>query len=310
MAAKKQFQSEKMNILQNAVLVGLHFKEPGNTGRIDSEKVTGTDAELRSVRVTKMLLDSWEFQAIKSHRATWRNGYLRHVALPVAFGAPGMFVLPLTLLGKVEAAMLKFQQRDTELIERVCAAYEERKEEAKIRLKSEYDESDYPSPETFRASFRSWWWYASMAPSESLKEFDAVLYQRERKKFYEELDETIEKMKVALYSNCADLVEWMVSKLSDTDDGKQKVFGKPFDAKLEKMKEFMDTFKDRGGLIGFTELAPLVDQAKGLLTGISSERVKNNESFRNEMKKKFETVKSKLHGMVEYKASRSIILDE
>lgn len=297
----------RVNVLENAVLMTLRFFAPGNHGRVDSKKVD-TNADKNLLHVSKALLDSEEYRAIMNHRWAWRHRYLGSRALPSLLYGTATYVLPLALLSEVERKCDEYAQEDRRLVDVFCEAYPERVLEAKSRLRDEFNQEDYPPVETVRAAFRFKKSYMTVGTPESLANVDAALYARERSNFYESLVETASEIRGVLREGLAELVEWMVGRLEDGGDGKEKIFGKPFDTRLEKMRDFLSTFEARN-LTDDSELGLLVDKAQALLRGVNAETVKG-EDFRKRVRDGFSAVKSKLNSMVEAKPSRRIVLED
>ena len=297
----------RLNILENAVLVSLRFNNLGNSAKLSSEKVD-TDADKDQLRVSKRLLDSPEYRAILNHRWLWRYERLGSQAIVSPVSGTAVMVLPLALLSQVERMNAEDEAKDCELVKAFCAVYPARVEEAKAHLKGEWRAEDYPPVARVRAAFRVRLSYLTLGTPESLKLVSAAVYAREQKKFYESLEETAKEIRAVLREGLAELVGWMAARLSDREDGKKKAFGKPFDSKLERMRDFLDTFQHRN-LTGDSELEPLVEKAKALLRGVDAEAVKE-EGYRQRVCAGFSAVKAVLDTMVEAKPSRRIVLDD
>lgn len=305
--AKVETSRGRVNIFERAVIVTLHFSNLGNHRKLDSGKVA-SDADKTMLHVSKTLLDAPEYRAITNHRDRWRWGFLAAKALPSALVGTATYVLPLDLLPQVERSYEAFLARDGELVEELCDVWDLRVAESKARLRGEANSLDYPPVERVRAAFSARMAYLSLGTPDSLRSVSAAVHARETEKFYQSLDETAKQIDAFLGESLAELVDWMVARLSDKEDGKKKGFGKSFEGKLAKMQDFLTTFKARN-LTGNAKLDTLVEQAKGLLRGVDAEAVKDGD-YRERVRNGFQAVKAVLDTMVEAKPTRRIVLED
>lgn len=299
--------ASRINVLENAVLVSLRFSNLGNRGSVDSNKVQ-TTADKKSLHVSKLLLDSSEYRAVMNHRANWRD-WLESRSAPSALGGTATYVLPLALLPEVERENSRRMDRDRVLLEELVLAYPERVAEARVRLKEEFKEEDYLTQDEVRRAFAVHVNYLSISAPDALKRVSRVLYAREVEKFYTALDETAQKIDATLIAELVEMVTWMVDRVSDSADGKAKSFGKPFDERLTKTREFFRLLKHRN-LTGNVEIDTLAEQAKALLDGVNADTVKKDEDFRKKVREGFAAVKVTLDEIVINKPSRRIVLEE
>ena len=297
---------ERVNIFDNAVLMTLRFSGIGNRATMDSNKVD-TDADKDMLNVSKRLLDSPEYREIKNHRRGW-NRRLGRIAIHSETSGTATFVLPLGLVTMIEELTQANLKRDADLVDEFCSVYPQRVQEAKNRLKHEFDPKEYPPVAVVRRAFSVRTSYLTLGTPESLKSIDNAIYQRERKKFYDAIEEEAQAVRVALREEMLGFVRWMVERLAEGDDGKGKAFGKPFESRLSRFAEYLDLFKHRN-LTGDTDLEPLVNKAKSLLQGVNGETVKGDD-FRKRLRDAFSPLKLMLDTMVETKASRRIVLED
>jgi len=102
------------------------------------------------------------------------------------------------------------------------------------------------------------------------------LYEREKEKFQTLMQETRELATVALREEFAGIVRHMVERLSGEQDGKPKRFQSSM---LEKMGEFLDSFSNRN-LFDDAKLAELVDQARYVVNGLSTDELRQDANLR------------------------------
>ena len=89
------------------------------------------------------------------------------------------------------------------------------------------------------------------------------------------MEETRELATVALREEFAGIVRHMVERLSGEEDGKPKKFK---NSMMEKMGEFLDSFGDRN-LFADDKLAELVDQARDVVNGLSTDELRQDCEF-------------------------------
>ncbi len=159
-------------------------------------------------------------------------------------------------------------------VEKFIESYESEREKARESLGHLFNKADYPID--VRRKFRFEWRFITMnAPGKS-GILSPELYQREKEKFQTLMEETRELATVALREEFAGIIRHMVERLSGEQDGKPKRFQSSM---LGKMGEFLDSFSDRN-LFDDDKLAELVDQARDVVNGLSTDELRQDGNLR------------------------------
>lgn len=307
MAAAQAAAPGRLNVLDNAVLVAFRQGAFGIRRAVGTE-IVATDADKTMLHLTKALLDSSEYRAVINNRRDFVERVLDRRAVPSALGGTATRVLPLRFVPDIEREYEAFKIRDERLVETFVAAYPRLVERAQGRLKSEFNPKDYPSAWEVGERFYTTLSYLALSAPESLKTVSGALYARETAAFYASLSKTAEKIDTFLGESLAELVDWMVDRLSDRKDGRAKVFDTRFSEKLDMIRDFLATYKDRN-LTGSTRLDTLVARATALMRGVDADAVKRQD-YRKAVRAGFEQIKGVLDSLVVTKPTRRIILED
>jgi hypothetical protein len=159
-------------------------------------------------------------------------------------------------------------------VEKFISNYEQEREIARESLGPLFNEADYPID--VRRKFRFEWRFITMHVPGKSRLLSPELYEREKEKFQALMEETRELATVALREEFAGIVRHMVERLSGEEDGKPKRFQASM---LDKMGEFLDSFGDRN-LFADDKLAELVDQARDVVSGLSTDELRQDGNLR------------------------------
>jgi hypothetical protein len=149
------------------------------------------------------------------------------------------------------------------------------------------------------------WSYHALSAPKSLEAVSEDLYRKAESDIQAQIFDATEAVRLALRGEMKEMVDWAVDRLTAKDDGKQKSFKK---AGLAKLREFLDLFGDRN-ITGDQDLALLVEQAKGLISGIDVSSLRKDEPVRESIKAGFEKIKETVDTWVIDAPGRVIDLD-
>jgi hypothetical protein len=230
------------------------------------------DADKRRINVTKRLLDSEELKSISRLDADVLS-YIDSKCLPYE---KGLHVLPIGLVGQVEAKLQEFSERRELMAESFTEKYPELLETAREPLGVLFERADYPTQEQVRARFRMTWNYVTLSTPASLKELSADLFEKERDKIQQKMQDSYEEWRTMLRVGMADLVERLKDSLVPGADGKTK---RLTDSSVNRLREFLNTFEFRN-VTDDTELAIVSGQLKDLMQGITPEQLRESETLK------------------------------
>ena len=294
---------ERVNITERTVCVSLTIKSLGNSRKVSNSQVT-VDADKDLIRVSKTLLDSQELKAIKTLDGAVRQ-YLYTRALPSLFRS-GIYLVPTELVEQVDARLLTFREDREKAVDLLINAYPVLKADAQERLRSTYNEGDYPDEETLRRQFSMSWRYIAFETPEKLRGINPAIFQREREKAEQAWESATDEIRGLLRQAFADLVGHMAERLQPGDDGKKKVFKNTL---VSNLAEFLETF-DLRNVTDDDELKRLVDRAKAMLGGVEPQDLRDNEALRDSLGQSMTKIKGDLDSMLTTKPSRAISFDD
>lgn len=226
------------------------------------------------------------------------RGYLTKSALP--FPIHGLTLVPKEMLTRIDETLCQMRDEFDAEVQKFIEGYEEEREKARDSLGHLFNESDYPID--VRRKFRFEWRFITMdVPGESGL-LTPELYEREREKFQALMEETRELATVALREEFAGIVRHMVERLSGEEDGKPKRFQTSM---LDKMGEFLDSFGDRN-LFADEKLTELVDQAREVVSGLSTEELRQDGNLRRYIAGEMNELRVAINGALEDLPRRKI----
>jgi hypothetical protein len=289
---------------QKTVVLELSFHKFGNSKKLPKEAIQ-VDADPDMISGNKKLLKvEKELQALYDLQrglAEW----VKARSIP-AFFRPGLHLVSLSVVtvavDKIKAAQLEQQA----LVRRLQESWETYLEDAKERLRSQFNPLQYPTrealPRVFGIDYRL---LAFRAPT-ALQDVSQGLFEEEYHKHIQGMVETLEYGQVLLREGFAELVDDMVHCLTPDPDGKRKVLRQ---AKVEKLQEFLATFRDRN-FTNDTALLDKVAECEQLMRGVDAQRLRTNMDLRAQVADGFATLKHELKSMIEPRKKRAIFFDD
>lgn len=295
------------NIFERAVCLSIEIGKPGRTRKGDLDAVT-TDADKDALKLSKTLFDGPEWSAIVSVDTAISN-YLNPsngVCLKSKILRGGMHLVPFDLVEKVDAKLDELCAERAVRVETFLDAYERLVEEARERLKSQFDIADYPRKDALRQKFYVEREYVTLGVPGKLKAVSAQIFARERAQAEAKWREGAEEIQAALREAMADLVAAMADRLAPKPDGSKKVITA---AGVEKLTNFLDTFAARN-ITDDAELDTLVQQAREIMAGKSVDELRSNDGLRAEVGKQFAELKESVGTLMRTAPRRRINLDD
>lgn len=296
-------------IAKSTVVLQLEISVPSFKKKIDSKEVkrTDDDADSTMLHVHKDLIDrsAAEYTAITGAVSRLKNRWLRNRTVPCKVLKGGMYGIPVTLVGEVDAGIQNFINEEWRpLIEVLATKFETLKEEAQKRLGSHYDPSDYPGAEALKGKFKITVRWLSFNVPAALAELDKELFDRECQRAEAEWRQVSDDIRGALRESFAGLVEHLLDRLTPDEDGKPK---KLHTTAVEQLQDFLSTFSARN-LTNDAELAALAQRAQGIMRGVGVDQLRKQETTRARIVNGFSAMKEQLSGLVQ-KRGRSFEFD-
>jgi len=265
------FETPGEDLARKTVFVKLHLGLLGNTRKVSSAQVE-VDADKNSIHISKSLLDSPELEAIRRLDGEIRR-YLYSVCLPFE---PGIHLLPIGLIEAADEELGTFRAKREGLVQEFLGAYPRLCEEAAGRLRTLYNPLDYPPLEAVRSQFSCSWQYVSYGVPHQLREVSERMFQNEREKAAERMAEAYSEVRQVLRQAMVELVAHLRDRLTDQPDGTPQRLR---ESTVQKLREFLDTFDFRN-VTDDQELKEQVERARTLLTGTTTDAIRNTAGLR------------------------------
>lgn len=296
-------QNKIPDITKNTVLLSITLRRFECQRKVGNDKIE-VEADKHLIKVQKNILESPELQEIKKIDGELRN-WLRRYTLPSVL-KNGVYMLPNGLLGLVDDYLTKFVDKRKELIQSFLQAYEVRKAETQLRLNGLFNPADYPSIEEIEACFNQEFNYLSFSIPDTLSEISSSIFNRERQKLADKIQEAGEMAQAAIRLRFAEMLNHMIERLTPSVDGKKKIFR---DSCVNNLQEFIDNFKAMN-ITNDVELENQIQKAHNLIQGVDPDSVRSDENFREELKDGFKEINDVISTMVTTKVSRLIDLED
>jgi len=295
--------SRVQNVIANSTCIMLQLRKPGNTRKIGSDKVE-VDSDKGWIRVNKQLLDSKELKLVVALDQDLRK-FMYSQSSPVEWISSGSYLIPLASLENITKSLNEYETKRQELITAFMAVYQRQVEEARERLKSNFDPNDYPEPRALRKQFSMDYRLISIGvPNEGT--IGRELYEREKAKSEKDWQDTSQTIQAALRGGFQGMIDHLNDRLTPGPDGKKKVFR---DTAVTNILEFLDTFNNRN-LTNDAQLEILVGQAKNLLSGVQVKDIRKDPLTSSRILDGFSKIKEQMDSMMVDKPSRKFELEE
>jgi hypothetical protein len=257
------------------------------------------------IHVSKDILESPELKAIGEHDAALKT-WVRARCLPSPFKGKGIMILPVRLIQEV-AEEVEASKRDRQpLIDRFIEMYEQRKQEAQVKLSTGFDVNDYPSVEKVREAFTFEFQLWELSTPGQLATVNRELYQRELTKMQNMWSEASHQVSTVLLQEFRKLTAHLSEKLTPGEDGKAKIFR---DTTVTNLTQWLDLFQSRN-ITDDEELVKTVRKARQLITGVHPDTIRDSDALRTELAQSFAEITAQVDATLIDRPVRAIDLDE
>lgn len=230
------------------------------------------------------------------------KGYIETITVP--FPIRGLDFIPKEKISEADAMLEGFKSSWQPAVEKFDADFSEIKQEAKTELESEglYDDQDYPLD--VRSKFNFGWRFVVVdTPNQNASVLSPALYEKEKEKFVELMQDAQNMAINALRSEFSGMVDKLVSRCST--EGKPKRLHKSL---ATKFFDFFETFKTKD-IFKDDDLKEIIEQAKSVLEGKDLEKLNmKNEDLKAELHEGMSKVQEQLNKLFD-KPRRQIALD-
>jgi len=224
---------------------------------------------------------------------------VKQYSLP--FPITGLYLIPKDSLGFIDERLTYHRAKFAEKVEAFLGCYDLAREEAKKHLGSLFNEADYPTD--IRSKFRFEWRFLAIDLPGKGKVLSPEIYEREKAKFTEMMEETRTLAAITLREEFADIVNHLVDRLNGNGGHPKAVKS----AMFNKLHEFLSELTTRN-IFNDEKLTELAEIARASISGVSSYGLNYNEAMRNRMKTSMATLKEAIDASIEELPKRKIRL--
>lgn len=299
------------NIAENSAVLELHISQPWFQQRIKSDvflEESGNKGKVDPtvLHVVQDLISKKRTKDIMMHRIRFTSS-LKMLSVPggILSLGNGQYLIPLKNIDKVVTMIEDFINQRNDLIAELEANYATIQKEAKLARGSFFDKKDYPPFAEIRKQYNLTYRFLSNAVPEELKKVNKDIYDSEKTRIENELMDATVQIRLALREGFKELIDHFTERLRpDEVTGKSKAFHL---ARVTKLKEFIETFNNRN-LTNDAELEALTKKASDLLSGVSINDIRKDETVKSSLTASFEALKLETDQLIVNK-SRAVDLD-
>jgi hypothetical protein len=270
------------------------------TARQKEEVGLAQAADGRLLTAGKKLVDvrHGAFRTLTSVRsravAHWRRTTLPYIE-------PGVRLLRRSDVEEFVRALEGFRRELSEAEAELDATYEELKADACRRLGKLFDPTDYPAE--VRGLFRLDWDFPSVEPPGYLLHLSPEVYRQEQERVARRFEEAVRLAEQAFTEEFARLVAHLTERLSGDAGGERKVFR---DSAVNNLTAFFDRFRNLS-VGSHAELDHLVEQAKGLVRGVTAQGLRDDAGLRQHVVVRLAQVQTALDDLMVDRPRRRLV---
>jgi hypothetical protein len=301
--AELETSGEPLNATQRSRLTELRNDIEASRAQQGGDKRTDPSF----LHVSQDVLDRKEIAEIVRHDDRFIE-WLRARSAPCPMLANGLYLVPITFVDEIDAAIFRFVKERSRLLDKFEEKYSALQVDAKQRRWPFYEESDYPAFPMIRAKYRVEAGYRSFNVPAALERINREIYERESQKAKLEWADSATVMRDAARLAFKEYTSHLAGQLGrDAKTGKRKMF---HEGSVTKLREFIEIFMSGGNLAGDTELQEYVQQARQLLDGIDPAEIKKNTGLRETLETSFNQLKERTASLVTVQQRRFTIEEE
>lgn len=262
--------------------------------KISNDKVE-TDIDDEWLHTSVDIFKSPELDTIRSLDASMRN-WLRYIQQPGAekVMSGGRYLVAVNNIDKIEEKFSQYESDRNEAIDKFIEAYPSLVEKAKEKLKSGYEEKNYPTSQVIRNRFRFEFSYQSFGADHKIESISKKLWEREKEKAETFWKNAGEEFTLAMRVGLLELTQKLREALTPDTDGKKKRFHK---AHVNNLIEWLDLFEGRN-VMGDAELASVAKSCKSLIHKHELNAIKKDDDVRKSLIEEFGKINENLGELV------------
>ncbi|SLM30777.1 conserved hypothetical protein [Desulfamplus magnetovallimortis] len=257
----------------------------------------GEDAEW--LRGKKYLIDPTLLGPINTATQQARNT-IKKYSLPFPVG--GIYLVPKESLSVIDERLQYFEARFWDSYADFEAIYERSMEDAREVLKELFDETDYPVD--IRSKFKFQWRYMTVDLPRKTTILSPAIYEREKQRFQEMIEETRETAVAALKEEFSQVVTHLVERLDSNGERPRVISNNMFN----KINDFLDDLGTRN-LFEDQELTLLAEEARQIINNTNPYSLKYSQNLRDSIRSDMENLKDSLEDSIQDMPRRKLKID-
>lgn len=296
---------ELSSIAENTVILSLELGKVTNTRKISSNtEAIQTDVDRRMLNLSVDLFDAPEQRQCQKF-LTALKAKINLYTVP-SFFRGGMYLVKHEAVEKVDAIIEKAIEDFKPVVVAFADVVEQRRDEARTRLKSAFNIRHYPTREQVLAAYRIEKRWLTMSTPQSLKQISASFFEREKSKAEQSIAVAADGIVKLLAAEAGELSKHLIERLTPDTDGKAKIFR---NSAVTNITEFLATFNLRN--IGTSEeLNSQITKIQKLVDGVDPQVLRDNETLATSLRTGFQQVAAELDKLVVAKPTRMFDFSE
>lgn len=272
-----------VNVFEAASLIQLQTSTWQATKMLNDEEIKVL-ADPDWVRGRKHLVDP-NFLSGPRKVITACRKYISTIALP--FPINGLQLVAKDTITKIDRFLSLKKESFSDEVAKIASKYPQAREIAQTYLEPRglFRTADYPDEIIPLYSLK--WRYVDITVPAKLQQLAPEIYKREIAQFEALMAEAKEVAIAALYEEISKLVEAMVARLGNDEDGKPKKFK---DSLVSNFTAFFETFEERN-IFDNPRLNEIVELAKRSLSQVTPDSLRQFPDFREKVRNQMQGVK-------------------
>ena len=264
------------NLFEKGCLVQLSSSVWGAIRKIKPQQLADLTVSSQWLRTSKKLVDPEALKPIAKVINQARS-YICGVSLP--FPIKGMEFVPKEMISRVDSRLDEFKTDFNREVETFVENYDRLREVAMVHLGGLFNEMEYPID--VRSKFAFIWRFVILdVPNGNTAILAPEVYEREKEKFVQTMQEARELAIRSLREEFAGMVERITDRFSNGQNGSCKIFK---NGTVNNFYEYFETFKERN-IFRDSQLVELVERTQSILGGQSAEAIRSNDRLKERIR--------------------------
>ena len=289
------------NIFEKACLIQLTTSVWSASKSVDPVLFEHAGQNSDWIKGRKFLINPELLGQIKTAAHQARNK-VRKYALP--FPIHSVQLVPKEYVSTIEDILVHQEERFWDRVSEFEGMYAQAREEAKEVLGNLFNETDYPVD--IRRKFKFGWQFLALQVPTQASILSPEIYEKERIKFENLMQETQDLCMQALRSEFAGLLHELTEKLGSNGDRPKKIVS---NSMFNKLNEFFCELQTKN-IFEDEELTQLAEQAKQAITHVSPASLKYNEQARQQIKNEMQQLQEAVNQSIIDLPRRQIRFDQ